>query len=153
MGHIVIYTGTDETAAYHRCDTVADAAAFVEHLRNVDGITDARIFRLDEVSFEVKPYYRVEIPGLETPGAPAMVTAPAEVAPVAGPTGDGTSDDVADAAAADEQPSVLVPAVVPPTVPTPPLSSQLPPPHLGGPAPATDPNGSAGGPRRGLFGR
>jgi hypothetical protein len=41
----------------------------VEHLRNDEAVDQARIFKMDEVGFEFRPYYRVE---LATAGAPAL---------------------------------------------------------------------------------
>ena len=66
MSHLVIYTGLDGTVGYQPCNTLTDAVAQVESLRNDKGIDGSKIFKLDEIKFEVRPYYRVAIPGLET---------------------------------------------------------------------------------------
>lgn len=61
MSHMVIYRGSDGKPGYHQVDDIHDAVSFVEEMRNQDGVDHARIFRLEEVTFEFKPYYRVEI--------------------------------------------------------------------------------------------
>ena len=61
MSHMVIYRGSDGKPGYHQVDDIHDAVSFVEEMRNNDGVDHARIFRLEEVTFEYKPYYRVDI--------------------------------------------------------------------------------------------
>jgi hypothetical protein len=61
VSHMVIYRGSDGKPGYHQVDDIHDAVSFVEEMRNNDGVDHARIFRLEEVTFEFKPYYRVEI--------------------------------------------------------------------------------------------
>ena len=61
MSHMVIYRGTDGKPGYHQTDDIHDAVGYVEELRNDQGVDHARIFRLEEVTFEYKPYYRVEL--------------------------------------------------------------------------------------------
>ncbi len=61
MSHMVIYRGSDGKPGYHQTDDIHDAVGFVERMRNDSGVEHARIFRLEEVVFEYKPYYRVEL--------------------------------------------------------------------------------------------
>ncbi len=61
MSHMVIYRGVDGKPGYHQTDDIHDAVAFVEQMRNEEGVEHARIFRLEEVVFEYRPYYRVEL--------------------------------------------------------------------------------------------
>lgn len=61
MSHMVIYRGSDGKPGYHQTDDIHDAVGFVERMRNDNGVEHARIFRLEEVVFEYKPYYRVEL--------------------------------------------------------------------------------------------
>lgn len=63
MSHMVIYRGSDGKPGYHQTDDIHDAVGFVESMRNDKGVEQARIFRLEEVVFEYKPYYRVELAG------------------------------------------------------------------------------------------
>ncbi len=91
MSHMVIYRGADGKPGYHQTDDIHDAVMYVESLRNDKDVDHARIFRLEEVTFEYKPYYRVEI----NTGAAAEVSA-----------GNGVSDsaddpDVVDTTEAD----------------------------------------------------
>ena len=71
MSYMVLYTGIDGRGAFDRCEELPEAVAEVERLRNEQSIEDAKIFRLEEVRFEIKQYFRVEIPGI-----PAMISAP-----------------------------------------------------------------------------
>jgi hypothetical protein len=66
---MVIYRGIDGKPGYHQTDDIHDAIGFVEQMRNEEGVEHARIFRLEEVVFEYRPYYRVE---LSTAGQPSM---------------------------------------------------------------------------------
>lgn len=61
MSHMVIYRGVDGKPGYHQTDDIHDAVGFVEQMRNEEGVEHARIFRLEEVVFEYRPYYRVEL--------------------------------------------------------------------------------------------
>lgn len=61
VSHMVIYRGVDGKPGYHQTDDIHDAVTFVEQMRNDEGVEHARIFRLEEVVFEYRPYYRVEL--------------------------------------------------------------------------------------------
>ncbi len=67
MSHMVIYRGVDGKPGYHQTDDIHDAVNFVEQMRNEEGVEHARIFRLEEVVFEYRPYYRVELTDGSTP--------------------------------------------------------------------------------------
>ena len=89
MSHMVIYRGADGSPGYHQADEVHDAVAFVEQLRNDQGVQEAKIFRMEQVTFEYRPYFRVELtasgPSLAAPApTPAVAAAPAP-APAAAP--------------------------------------------------------------------
>lgn len=79
MAHMVIFQTPDGNPGYNQFDTVEAAVAFVEQLRNEQGVSNARMFALEEIKFEFKPYYRVELAAL-TSGEPATATPPAPVA-------------------------------------------------------------------------
>ena len=73
MSHLVSYRSSDGKQSYHQTDELSDAMQHVEHLRNAEGVEGARIFKLEELSFEYRPYYRVELatalpPGMKTSG-------------------------------------------------------------------------------------
>jgi hypothetical protein len=76
---MVIFRSPDGKPGYHQAETLEEAVAFVERLRNEDSVTDARVFRMDEVAIEFKVYYRVEVAG-EGPAAAPDVPAPADSA-------------------------------------------------------------------------
>ena len=67
MSHLVIYD-RDGTDQYQRFAAIEEAVALVERLRN-DGNESARLYRLEEVQFEVRAYYRVEVGSLTPPSA------------------------------------------------------------------------------------
>ncbi len=77
MSHMVIYRTADGQPGYHQAEELDEAVRFVERLRNGDGVDGARIFRMEEVSFDFRPYFKVEIgPGgvaADAPVAPAFV--------------------------------------------------------------------------------
>jgi hypothetical protein len=136
---MVLYTGLDGRGAFGRCEELSEAVAEVERLRNDQDIEDAQIFRLEEVKFQIKPYFRVELPRLTEP--------PPVPAPSAGSRATETAAWAPSVAAA---PDVLE------TVPAPP-----PPPSAVSPAPVVPLAFEGGsiaddeivGSRRGLFGR
>ncbi len=145
MSHMVIYRGSDGSPGYHQTDDVHDAVSFVEKLRNDEGVEHARIFRLEEMNFEYRPYYRVELrAGDAALAAPAAAAAPAvaaapvveEAAPEPEPVVEAAAEvvEVAEEAAPEPAPIVTAPETPSVTVN----------------APEAD-NGV--GARRGLFGR
>jgi len=140
MSHMVIYRGTNGSPGYHQADEVHDAVAFVEQLRNDQGVEEAKIFRMEEVTFEYRPYFRVELVSSDrTLSAPAA--APAVSAPATPPAATPASEPAASAASAsDAAPKIDVSESAAPSS-----------------APSTasgdaDSNGHVGA-RRGLFGR
>ncbi len=108
MSHMVIYRGTDGKPGYHQTDDIHDAVTFVEQLRNDNGVEHARIFRLEEVNFEYRPYFRVELKAGDSalgaaPASPAVSAAPA-AAVAAAPVIDTTT---AAAPAAEAAPTAV----------------------------------------------
>jgi hypothetical protein len=73
---------------YHQAEVLEDAVKFVERLRNQEQVTEARIFRMQEVAIEFKTYYRVE------------VNANGETADIPGPVADDDSEAPTEPAAA-----------------------------------------------------
>ena len=76
MAHMVIFRRPDGKPGYHQADSVEDAVRFVEMLRNQEKVTDARIFRMEEVPIEVRTYYRVEVAGEHAEGGNGAAEAP-----------------------------------------------------------------------------
>jgi hypothetical protein len=75
VGHIVEFEGPGGGSTFQACDDLADAVSLVERLRNDRGITRTRILRTEEIRFDFKPYYRVELGEPEpdaTPDAPVV---------------------------------------------------------------------------------
>ncbi len=162
--HMVIFQNPEGDPGYNQFESIDEAVSFVEKIRNEQSIDSIRIFELDEVKFDLKPYYKVELLALKS-GAPAAAAAPAPSAPAP------SAPAQAPAAAA---PTAPAPSAQAPSAPTPPpgaepaspfapptgqpeQSSGFPPPS-GSPAaptpPADQPDDQSSQPtRRGLFGR
>ena len=84
MPFMVIYSTSDGTSCHEQADAIDEAAQFVERLRNQDGIEEVRIYRMEEISFAFRPYYKVELgmPEIFTAGSPpADVLGSVAVAP------------------------------------------------------------------------
>ena len=82
---MVIFRRPDGKPGYHQADSVDDALRFVEMLRNQEKVSDARIFRMEEVPIEIRTYYKVEVAGEQAeasaPMSPAPSPAPTAVPP------------------------------------------------------------------------
>lgn len=88
MAHMVIFQSTDGSPGYHQCEGIEDAVKFVEELRNDRGVDRARIFRMEEVEFEFRPYWFVvqrDVAAAAAPTAPAPPAAATAPAPPAMP--------------------------------------------------------------------
>jgi hypothetical protein len=83
VSYVVNWRGSDGQAGWHPVGDLSEAAAHVEHLRNIEGVSETKIFKLDEVAFEFRQYYRVELndtPAVEESAPTAAM--PADPAPV-----------------------------------------------------------------------
>ena len=139
MSYMVLYTGLDSSAAFERCEELGEAVAEVERLRNEQSIDGAQIYRLEEVKFEIKPYFRVELPDENVTASPALASAAAPPVAESAPT-------VEDAPWTSTAPSMSsAPPPPPPPAPVAPMA------YDGAPM-AYDEEAIAGS-RRGLFGR
>ena len=88
MSYIVVYQRADGSSGLEECADLDLAIVTAERLRNVDAVERPRIFETEEIHYDFKPYYRVEVmPGGEA--AAAVVTN--EVTPVAA---SGDFDDI-----------------------------------------------------------
>lgn len=75
MSFLVNFRSAEGKPGYHPADTLEEAVRFVEHLRNQEQVSDARVWRLQEIPLEVKTYYKVVVPA-GAPAAPAAAPAP-----------------------------------------------------------------------------
>ena len=91
MPFMVIYRTSDGSPKFEQADAIDEAALFVERLRNSDAIDEIRIYRMEEISFAFRPYYKVELglPDRQTPaphseivGGMTVVEDPAALTPV-----------------------------------------------------------------------
>jgi hypothetical protein len=61
MEHVVFFTGPDGGSHFRRTTELEEAVRFVEHLRNVEGVEDSKVYALNEVPMNFRAYYRVEV--------------------------------------------------------------------------------------------
>lgn len=129
MEHVVFFPAADTTPAFRRVASLEDAVRLVEHLRNVDGVSEVSVHMLAEVPLTFRTVIQVEVPA-----------APAPVAPVAQQAAAGPTDAAA-------QPAPVPAAVVP--LQAEPAAAQVP---DGSPADpdCDEQDGSAGAGRRSL---
>jgi hypothetical protein len=85
MSHLVIFKSAEGKQAYHQSSSLDEAVRFLEHLRNVERVEQARLYKLTEVPVEFKTYFRAELPSSNE--APAPVEEPQE-APEEAPAAD-----------------------------------------------------------------
>jgi len=137
MSHIVIHDDNENITQYRQFDDVQGAVDHLEELHNVDGITGARLFRLEEVEFALTSYVKVKI-GASTPSS----TAPASEGVVYTET---TATESVDAADVTETVEYVEAATAPVDAfePVPAASHQE----------SAEESGGSGEVRRGLFGR
>jgi hypothetical protein len=81
--HVVFFPSSDGSPAFSRVPSVEDAVRLVEHLRNVEGVSEATVHQLVEVPLSFRAYYHVEVPGAEAAPAPAAVPQPEVARPLA----------------------------------------------------------------------
>ena len=136
MPFMVIYSTSDGTSCHEQADAIDEAALFVERLRNKDGLEEVRIYRMEEISFAFRPYYKVEL------GMPERQAERPTTAPTSGVMGSVPPPPVADEPVVHgPDPAVEVALDAPAPEPTAPRPDAAPGDHA-------DANG-----RRGLFGR
>jgi hypothetical protein len=70
VSHIVIYRSTDGKPGYHQVDDLEAAVAFVETLRNSQGVDDSRIYRMEQINFRFETVYHVRLDGGDAPPPP-----------------------------------------------------------------------------------
>ena len=163
MSHMVIFQTPDGNPGYNQFETLDEAVRFVEKLRNEQNVSTARMFALEEVKFDFRPYYKVEVSALGAAGSSTTTTPPIDLAQRQAPP-------VPQAPAPSPVQAVPQAPVAPPAPPAPapapsfgeesPIGEPVPVP-AGAPTPSflgapTAPPADQGEPqttRRGLFGR
>src|SRR3954468_7419444 len=80
MAHVVFFPGPDGAPSFRRVSSLDDAVRLVEHLRNVESVSEVSVHALASVPLSFRPYYRVEVPAGE-----AVAEVAAEVAPAPEP--------------------------------------------------------------------
>jgi hypothetical protein len=89
--HVVFFPAHDGSPAFRRVASLEDAVRLVEHLRNVEGVSEVSCHALTEVPLAFRAWYRVEMPTADEAAAvPAQAVAdvPAEVAAEEAPAGE-----------------------------------------------------------------
>src|SRR5882724_8168795 len=82
MEHVVFYPAPDGSPAFRRIGSLDDAVRFVEHLRNIEGVSEVSVHALSAVPLAFRAYYRVEVPADEAAPAVEAVEVPAEAVEV-----------------------------------------------------------------------
>lgn len=85
MEHVVFFPAHDGSPAFRRFATLEEAVRLVEHLRNVENVSEVSVHALSEVPLAFKPYYRVEVPESGPSAVPAAPPVEAAPAPAAAP--------------------------------------------------------------------
>jgi hypothetical protein len=162
---MVIFQNPDGDPGYNQFESVEDAVSFVEKIRNEQGIDSIRIFELNEVKFELKPYFKVELQALNPGAAPSRPQPAPAPAPAAAPAGGYSSAAPAPAPVAPSAPAPEPASTSPFSTPAPetPSFDQPAPAAAAAPAapaapvapvpPADQPADESQPTRRGLFGR
>jgi hypothetical protein len=103
MPFMVIYRTSDGSSCHEQADAIDEAALFIERLRNKEGIDEIRIYRMEEISFAFRPYYKVELGLAERQSAPtppsastAVVIDPGAPEPPGTDEANGSQDHSAD---------------------------------------------------------
>lgn len=92
MEHLIRFRTADGIDGSHVVNEVDEAVAFVERLRNAEGASDVRLYRLTEIPIEFKPYYRVEV-GTSEPTAQPSPSIPGDESPSFTPPNAPANDD------------------------------------------------------------
>ena len=70
MEHVVFFPAHDGSPAFRRVPSLDEAVRLVEHLRNVEGVSEVSCHALTEVPLAFRAYYRVEVPATEAAQVP-----------------------------------------------------------------------------------
>lgn len=65
MEHVVFYPSAQSLPSFRRVSSLDEAVIFVEHLRNVENITEFSVHALTAVPLAFRAYYRAEVPAAE----------------------------------------------------------------------------------------
>ena len=83
MEHVVFFPAHDGSPAFRRVPSLDEAVRLVEHLRNMEGVSEVSCHALTEVPLAFRAYYRVEVPATEAPQVPEQPVDLLEVPAVA----------------------------------------------------------------------
>lgn len=64
MEHVVFFPAHDGTPAFRRVAGLEDAVRLVEHLRNVESVSEVSVHALSEVPLSFRTVIKVEMPGV-----------------------------------------------------------------------------------------
>lgn len=115
MEHVVFFTGAEGAPQFRHLPSLEDAVRCVEHLRNVEGVEDPRVFSLTEVPLQFKTVYRVELADGSVPPLPPMPAMPPELEAVAAEAPEPAAEPEPVMAAGPSEPFAVVAEPVPPS--------------------------------------
>jgi hypothetical protein len=73
MEHVVFFPSADGVPSFQRVESLDDAVAYVEHLRNVESITEFSVHSMTEVPLSFRAYYHVVVPAAAEDSAVSAV--------------------------------------------------------------------------------
>ena len=125
MSYIVVYQRADGSAGIEECGDLDLAVVTAERLRNVDSVERPRIFKTEEIRYDFRPYYRVEVAEADEANDVTKIAGSSSgLSAVNSDLSDITNpfdtDDVSDPFRLDEPLEVPKPPPTPPTPPIPP---------------------------------
>lgn len=94
MEHVVFFPAQDGSPAFRRVASLEEAVRLVEHLRNVEGVSEVSCHALTEVPLAFRAWYRVEVPAAEPATEPAVEPAALPAQPTETLVGDAVEDAV-----------------------------------------------------------
>src|SRR3954468_15759249 len=86
MEHVVFFPGPDGAPLFRRLPSLDDAVRFVEHLRNVENVSEVSVHTLAPVPLSFRPSSRVEGPADGAAPEPVVGAAPMFEAVVPAPS-------------------------------------------------------------------
>lgn len=99
MQHVVRFTTAEGRDGTHFSESLDEAVAFIERVRNVEDATEVRLFKMTEVPVSFKTYYHAQVGDVSEP------TASPTVSPSLSPSVDESSSDSAATASALDAPA------------------------------------------------
>ena len=103
MSYIVVYQKSDDSSGVEECGDLDLAIVTAERLRNVDSVERPRIFKTEEIRYDFRPYYRVEVEA-ETESEPLGSTLSPPPPPLRTVVGDASTEEASESEFIESEP-------------------------------------------------